>query len=268
MKKWWAVSAVLLLLAIGSGNAFATGFYADTDELGYLGTIWNITDGTGPWTTSTPRDASLFMTSNAAHYYADSNILLSSWWEHRTSNQNDSFLQLYDEGNLTVTSAYGWWDASLTKFSLTVTGQNAPYPWSRFWQPDNGVAWGVTFTDYTYSFEAIFSTAAALDSNGFYVNTSAPDSITGSFTGEFVVTYDVSKNPITDGDTYGFDIQLSSAQFDPDGGTGSNGVGGDYGTITPYAAFGSTEVVPEPATMLLLGIGLIGLAGTARRKVA
>jgi hypothetical protein len=255
MKK--IVFCVMLagIFLSGSTIASATGFYVATDQLGYQGTVWNITDGTGPWATSTPRDAALYAVVDAPQYWTNYNQLLSSWWEHSPSSQNDSFFQLSEDGNASVTSADGRWDSTLKTFNVTVNGNNAPYPYSRFWQPDNGVAWGVTFTDYSYAFTATFPTAATIDGYGFYVNSSAPDTITGSFTGEFVVTYDMNENPIADGDTYGFNIGLSKALFDPNGGT--------YGTITPYNDFGSTTV-PEPSSMLLLGLGLMGLAGVRK----
>jgi hypothetical protein len=67
-----------------------------------------------------------------------------------------------------------------------------------------------------------------------------------------VVTDDVQKNPITNGDTYGFEINFSKATFTTDGGT--------YGPITPYGYFAN---VPEPATMCLLAFG--GLMALRKR---
>lgn len=258
MKRIIAICAIAVVLT--ACNLATADFYANTNELGYQGTIWNITDGTGPWTTSTPRDASLYIVVDAPAYDTNYNQLLSSWFEHLPSNQNDSFLQLSEEGNPSITSAVGSWDSTLKTFTVTVTGQNAPYPYSRFWQPDNGVAWGVTFTEYTYTFTAEFSSEAVID-NGWYVNSVDPDTIVGSFTGEFIVTYDVNKNPITDGDTYGFEINFSKAMFDPD----ISNLYGYEGTGVVYNEFGAP--VPVPAAVLL---GLLGLsvAGVKLRKFA
>jgi len=246
MKRLMTICLVVIFAA---NSIAATDFFASTNELGYQGTIWNITDNTGPWTTSTPRNANLFTAMNTPYmdpgYEGNYNELLSSWWEHSPSNQNDSFLQLAEEVTTpSVISASASWDETKTIFTVRVSGANAPYPWSRMWQPDNGVAWGVTFTEYSYSFKATFSQAAAIDEYGWLANTVLPDTIIGTFTGEFVVTYDIEKNPITDGDTYGFNINFSKEWFTTDGGS--------YGEITPASYF---AVVPEPATMVLLGLG-------------
>ena len=43
--------------------------------------------------------------------------------------------------------------------------------------------------------------------------------------------------------------------------------GDDFFSVSEIQAFGEAAPVPEPATMLLLGTGLIGLAGLGRKKM-
>jgi hypothetical protein len=250
MKKLITTCVVLGIL-LAAGNAQA-GFYAITNELGYQGTVWNITEGTGPWTTATPRAGYLYaMVDYPGFVNPDYNYIMSNWSGHHISNQNDSFLQIGEDGNPSVTSASGNWDSTLKVFTVTVTGADATYDssYARFWQPDNGVAWGVTFTNYTYTFTATFASAAAIDTDGWLSNTVSPDTIVGSFTGQFVVTDDINKNPITDGDTYGFNIGFSKATFP---GLDALDAYGDPTSVINY--FGA---VPEPATMCLLGLGVL-----------
>lgn len=254
MRRLGGICAIVTVLM--TNGIVSADFYAMTNEIGYQGTIWNITDGTGPWTTSTGRDAALYTTvgvPGSPNY----NYLLSNWSEHGASNTNNSFLQLAETGNPSVDSAVGSWDSTLKTFTVTVTGHDAPYPWSRFWQPDNGVAWGVTFTEYRYSFTATFASEAVV-SDGWYVDSGSPLSIDGTFTGKFEVTADVNKNPITNGDLYGFDIAFSKSLFLPLDDRDA------YGNVPVlYSDFGAPVPVPVPGAVLL---GVLGL-GYAGRKL-
>jgi hypothetical protein len=258
MKRLLLVLAIVLA---ASSAAMATGFYAITNEIGYQGTIWNETDGTGPWTTSTPRDGYLYaMVDYPGFVNPDYNYLMSNWTDHHLSNQNDSFLQIGENGNPSVTSASAAWDSTRKVFTIAVAGADATYDssYARFWQPDNGVAWGVTFTDYAYTFTATFASAAAIDSDGWLSNTVDPDSIAGSFTGHFVVTADVNKNPIANGDTYGFNIAFSKGMFVPLDALDA------YGNPTSVINYYGTEAVPEPMSVLLGIMGLGSIAGFRR----
>lgn len=263
MKKLITICLVIGLMLAVTGTAEATNIAAETGQMGYQGTIWNITDGTGPWATSTPRDAVLFLCKGfvPSRNWRENNQLMSSWSTHPLSNQNDSFFQLSEAPGsapyvITTTSAAASWDPTLKVFTLAVSAQNTPYPNSRMWQPDTGLAWGVTFTNYAYSFTVTYANPAIPDplKPGYYVNTGLAASIVGNFSGQYVVTTnrDVTPPvPVIGGDTYGFNINFNSAWYDSANDT-RNPAANNY-----------FEAVPEPATIGLLGLGALSLL---RRK--
>lgn len=250
-KLFFVAFAVVFLGIFTVSEVIATsGFYAMTNELGYSVHVQNNRAG-GVWDTewtTTPRDMNIYFASNVPGM-SNYNIFASNWNEHHPTNQELAFFQLHEANGASVTSATADWDASRTTYTLGVTGQDAPYPWSRFWQPDLGSAGPVTFGPYYISLTARFNNPAIADNGGF-TNDGDPYSISGFFSGSFV-------NQV--GDTYGFAVVFNKDQFsalDPLDA---------YGNPTSiYNSFG-TVGVPEPATMLLLGFGLFGIAGFRRR---
>jgi len=250
--KW--LGAVSLAIAALSQTVLATGFYAVTNQMGYRGSVWNITHNTGPWQMGSPRNAYWYVIDGIPGV-PEYDILMTDWLQPVPSNaaQTDWFFQLYELGNPSVTGAEACWDPTRTQFTATVSGKNAPYPWSRFWQPDGGHAWGVTFKEYSYTFTATFGTAAT-PANGGFKSSSAPTDIVGSFTGQFVSTYDAQNQPMANGDTYGFAFDFDDDWF-------------NNPTDRPIAVYNEFATVPEPLTAVGGLTALAALSGYVRRRL-
>lgn len=111
------------------------------------------------------------------------------------------------------------------------------------------------FSEFEFQFDAGDTTTA-------YNAADNPGGIYIGGTGAYFAAFNVDVSSLSDLYTIHFDLY-----------TYGDLPGGDRTGITEFAPFshdaqsGPGTAVPEPATMLLFGTGLVGLAGIARRKV-
>lgn len=254
MKKVFVFLFTIGFVFSALGVAGATPFYAVTNQIGYSGTVTYIPIGESTpvvVSTSIPRDGYVYI-SNATG--DESNYFMSNWFEDPQSNVNDSFFQIWDNNGNTDTSISGTWDSSFTEFNLSVTGGNANYAddYARAWMPDQSTAARGVWTDYTLTLTA--SGMTIVEDGGWYVNNTAPTSISGTFSGTFVSdVYTYTSGQTTFENTYQVELELNSNLFDDKDFTGSS-----------YNYFAAP--VPEPSTIILMGIGLLGLVGIKTRK--
>jgi len=272
-----------LAVAMAS-SAFAGDYLVSTDSLNYSGTISRyatLADAqTGSNSLSSvhlsqPRDGSLWNTKNAPTSYTgagyeNDTVFLTSWWYTtdpnngaysgwgNPNNTDDSFIQLYNGGNGTVTSNTASWNAGFNTLTVNITGANADYnnSYARLWTGQSGssVEDGV-FVSYGINY-SVSGLAATLDpSTGWMVDGTSRGIVSGSFTG---IYHNIDTNVPANNGYYAFNVSL----FD------SGTTYGEANSANLNGAFNHgffAAPVPEPASFAVLGLGVFALK---RRKKA
>lgn len=279
-----AMAAVLLL---GPAEAFTSGI-ADTDRLGYSGVITRhatLEDAqTGSNVVQTvntgPRDLSLYQTDAY-------NIIMGAWWYSTAvdgdgqprgqgwgnvnGNTGPGFMQMFESGPpfslVNRSFAFSGFDGThWTTFSMALSGQNST-AFTRLSAPTN-TGDGGTFLSYEMNMTLtglqgvgpIGGTVTALESDAM------PTGVSGSISGIFQNT---SSNEANNGFyAFHFDLSLDNWAWANRDDLVCNGFECSANGVAFYSGMYQAQAIPEPATMLALGLGAAGLAYRRRRQAA
>jgi len=283
--------AATLTLLVGT-SATAQGGYVYNETFGYTGSVTRY-NSLGDAQTNTGalysgafqhRDLTLYFVDNnaafnGAGYPPSAAQFLTYWYANggvTPANTNHSFIQMADDDAASVTSmSMAWLDPARTSFGFNATGANtvavpdcpssgspatadASNDCGRLWNGDNvspSASLG-SFINWTVTFSAFGLTPAVFNpTTGVFESASAPASVTGSMFGIFQNTSETT----ADNGFYRYDLAIDNLNLP-----------GEFNGESVFGTndFGSTDVVPEPATMTLLATGLAGLAASRRRKKA
>lgn len=193
--------------------------------------------------------------------------------------QNPDLLNLYASQNDTTSGGFGNYATTYDNFTLGASYNIDEFAWIGGYFPTQGVVTGATLTFYA---DAGGQPGAAL----------AMFSGPGSF-GEAFIGFDQFNNPLylydgllgtpfaaAAGTQYWVSI-VPDVAYPPQWGWATSsdadlnawqcffGTCGAVGTDFSFALYGTAQTTtPEPGTLVLMGTGLLGLAGVIRRKVS
>lgn len=272
-------SRILLALVVSAilspaAQSDAQGGYLSTDRLGYTGTVTrygsqaDALSNTNGTTYGWPqRDLSVYFVENNAAFsgglpsYA---YFLNTWWPNggnTQGNTSNGFIQLADNGGESVTSqSYTWTNTARTSFSFAAAGANTVYGCTGSGDCGrlfNGVASSSAVIFHSYSIGLTANGLAPATFNaltGVWESTSEPGSVSGYMSG---LAENVSITDPASNGWYTYSLGINGTSF----------AGQNYPGDLNDSVFGSNvTVTPEPASMVLFGTGLLGVAFLRRRK--
>lgn len=283
------VGLAILLLLVGtvlqSVSAYATEFTAISDRLSYSGTvavynsladaqagqnavgIYNIPSFTSGGKTYTGRDLSLGFSINDPQANGAQHNLMSTAWTYTTdptanpqsgtgnpNKQADGFFQLLDYTASSLNSTVGGWlnDNHNTFIIHNAGGNTTTAEGGVMWDPNGDWVTGGSFLNYEFDLLANFDQAATDRGDGWFSIWGDPSKIDGTFTGLFLAPYQKYI-------AFNFTLGMDSWAYD-NAGSINGGMQDSF--------YSSPNVVPEPATLTLFGIGSMLAYGLRRRRTA
>jgi hypothetical protein len=154
----------------------------------------------------------------------------------------------YAPGNFTLTTngGSGSVDTSGAPGAIVLTGTNSGFGTDTTWTTTAAYSGMISF-NWSY-FTTDTADGCCWDS-AFYITVNGQNYLTGTSGDSGFISFHINA-----GDTLGFGVGSVDGSFGP-------------GVLT-VSNFQSVGDVPEPASMILLGSGLVGAVGTLRRRFA
>lgn len=286
------LTAPFLVAVLFSTTATAGPLFVSYDNFNYSGTVTrynNLADAqnkanstaTSPIQTATngtnstlanARDANLYASLTAPLYSSDIGYFSTAWyfttftdkvdgWGN-PNNTNNGFIQYYDQDSSLPVIEGGWTNSGHNQFTVKMTGGDGDSGnFARIWPlADNGGQAG-TFVEFEFVLTANFSSPATQNAvTSWYETNLMPASISGYAKGIF--QNDSTSIPENNG-FYAFDLSFATGSW----ANNNSATWADGNNRIPVQSFwAAPAVVPEPASLALLGIGLAGLGFMRRRR--